>query len=664
MSENVLVATNVCGTINTIPVNLDCSLCALGFPQAGGTLGLTFYDDCDAVSRWLGPTEEKLSGFQCPRPAMNAEPVPNTWIATGTFNGIAVGSCVNQYRTISTLTAMSTTQISISVIVYVLRPYGAGNAWITYATFSETLTELANVDTTAYRQRNYLSPVNLSFTPNAIGGVGDAKKFKIRVTLLSMKIGCSGAPQTSVPNCGFWDGTQWLTCLRGFISSTANYLRREFTQLGFNASGCGGTDACGCDQIVLTATSPPTGNTIYNSGGTFVTKYGVLGLPGAIEAIGATQELQVCAPTECGVDIVVKQVNGGSIYICTNDNNAGWVVSLATVAQSSSPRILTATRTGFVVYLYTLNFPNSEILSTECGNGGAYPTPSAGDPWWCTSTGCVQSPLQPTSVLGGPYATLGSCVAGCPQNTGEYWCLYGYCFQSETQPAGATGPYLTSGACASACGEVVMVYHCGDAGCTLISKGEAITLGYTYWNTLAECEASCIARWFCRPEGCATSHLNPPPDALLGPFDSEALCLASTCTSNTGPGYYCIGGDTMVCGYYSARPYNAIGPKYSTNMACVMACHPSLGVMEGSQPSPPLDRPEMPRGAKQSIIQRISIPCVNLGLPLESPNSCGCGTAVKHSCLIYGECRKFGGKDGESMMLCINCKDYSPKDSS
>jgi len=462
MSENVLVATNVCGTINTIPVNLDCSLCALGFPQSGGTLGLTFYDDCGAVSRWLGPTEEKQSGFQCPRPAMNAEPAPNIWVATGTFNGITVGSCVNQYRTVSTLTAISTTQISISVIVYVLRPYGVGNAWITYATFSETLTELANVDTTTYRQRNYLSPVNIAFTPNAIGGVGDAKKFRIRVTLLPMRIGCSGAPQTSVPNCGFWDGSQWLTCLRGFISSTANYLRREFTQLGFNASGCGGTDSCGCDQIVLTATSPPAGSTIYNTGGTFVTKYGILGLPGSVEGIGATQELQVCAPTECGVDIVVKQVNGGSIYICTNDNNAGWVVSVANVAQASSPRILTATRTGFLVYLYALNFPNSEILSEEC------------------------------------YTTVGEGV-----------------FQDL------------------------------------------------------------------------------PPES-----------------------------------------------------------------------SPSLDSPEMPRGAKESIIQRISIPCINLGLPLESPNSCGCGTAVKHSCSIHGECRKFGGKAGETMMLCINCKDYSQKDSS
>ena len=662
------VATNVCGDLPvTMPINIDCSLCLIGFPQAFGMIGISFYGPActsgadPSPSYWLG-LEQKVAQWMCFDPGPNAEPSPNTWSATGFFSGIASGGCSNQYRFDAVLTVTGANAIAISVSVKVLAATTGGNSWQSYLSWSESLTELSNPDHTRYRSRNFASPGFVSVTPALVGGKGDPVSFvKTVVGMTSMKIGC-GSLGGSWPVCGFWDGTQWLTCLRAVVKTSSTYNIREFRQLGFNTSGCGGVSSggyCGCDTITLTSLSPITGTTTSNSDPQFVTDYGVLGLPGGIEAVGAVQQIQIGGSSASGVNLAVKQVSNGQIYICTNDNGAGWICTAATVSQANSPRILTANPagSGLSVYLYALNFPNSEILSAECGNGGAYPTPSAGDPWWCTATGCVQSPLQPTDALGGPYATLGLCVAGCPQNTGEYWCLYGYCVQSETQPAGSTGPYLTSGACTSACGEVIMVYHCGDSGCSLIPKGEAITLGYTYWDTLAECEASCVARWFCRPEGCATSHLNPPPDAFLGPFASEAECLASACASNTGAGYYCIGGDTMVCGYYTARPYNAIGPKYLTNMACAMACHPSLGAMEGTESQ------DGQIVAKQagSLVDRLKLPCVHRGDLIGTKTmGCGCGARTVYHCNRFNsECTQILAADSGGVRSCSMCPDYS-----
>jgi hypothetical protein len=176
-----------------------------------------------------------------------------------------------------------------------------------------------------------------------------------------------------------------------------------------------------------------------------------------VESVGAIQQVQH-APAVAGIDIIVKQVNGGTIYICTNNNGAGWVISAATVSQAKGPRILTASRTGFDVYLYSLNFPNDNLLADSCSTGGQYPTPGAGDPYWCTSGGCVQSPLQPAGAYGGPYSTSGACATACagltPPNP-PYWCVSQVCVQSSTPPEGYTGgPFASLALCqASLCEE-------------------------------------------------------------------------------------------------------------------------------------------------------------------------------------------------------------------
>lgn len=379
---NQNVASNVCGDIPPlIPVNIDCSLCAIGFPQAGGQVGISFFGPIcppstnPSPSYWLG-FGEKTAQFKCVNPGGDAEPDPNKWVAVGYFASQSGASlCAQQYKWTATLIPLNNTQISIAIVVYVLVPTTGGNTWTTYASWSETLTETASMDTTPYRSRSFSSPTFYPISVNQIGGKGDPVSYaKINAGTFSMRVGC-GSVGNAIPDiCGFWDGSQWLTCFRGFVKSTSSTAIRGFTQFGFNSLTCATGDACGCDTITLTATSPPAGTCVYNTS-SFAATYGVLGLPGGIEAIGAVQQVQH-APSVSGIDVIVKQIAGGAIYICTNDNGAGWICSVATVSQTNSPRILTATRSSFDVVLYALNFPNPELLPEDCYtpvSEGSYP---------------------------------------------------------------------------------------------------------------------------------------------------------------------------------------------------------------------------------------------------------------------------------------------------
>jgi len=633
---NQNVAQNVCGDLPvTIPVNIDCSLCAIGFPQAGGMIGISFYGPrClptsdPSPSYWLG-FGTKMAQFKCPNPGQNAEPNPNTWVATGFFGGASSGGCSNQYRFDATLTALNQTQISISILVKVLAATTGGWSWQSYMSWSETLTEVVNSDHTRYRGRAFASPDFVSVSPASVGGSGDPVSFvKTIVGMTSMRVGC-GSTGNAVPDiCGFWDGTQWLTCLRGFVRSTSNYNIRGFTQFGFNTPTCNTLDSCGCDTINLTSTSPPAGTCTYNSNA-FAATYGVLGLPGGVEAIGAIQQVQH-APAVAGIDIVVKQVNGGAIYICTNDNGAGWVISAATVSQAKGPRILTATRSGFEVILYALNFPNDNLLADECSSGGAYPASNpATDPYWCTSAGCVQSPLQPAGAFGGPYSSSSACTTACaelvPPNppywcvasacvqsstppegytggpyaslaicqaascepappSGDYWCLYGSCVQSETQPdVSATGPYASAAICAENCsGPPQMVWYCSDYGCSTITRSSAIMNGYTYYLTEAACNPSCPTQFWCVDFGCVeywTGYTPTSPSA--GPFANIEDCYTEC---STGAGWYCLSG---TCGYYTDRPPGATGPRSSSYLECQPNC---FVLFEGTLPPSALKGP-------------------------------------------------------------------------
>lgn len=666
----VSVATNVCGDIPpTIPVNIDCSLCALGFPQYGGQISLVFYgpicppSTSPSPSYWLG-SALKSAQFKCPNPGMNAEPDPNKWVATGYFSSASGGGCAQQYKFIAELTALNYYQISVTVTVYVLTPTTGGATWSVYVTWSETLTELVGTDTTRYRGRMYQSPTYVPITVNQIGGKGDPVSYaKMIVGINSMRVGCDATGNAIPDTCGFWDGTQWLSCIRGFVRSNANTAIREFTQLGFNPTPCGGSGQqfCQCDSITLTSVSPPTGTTTYNTDAAFVTQYGVLGLPGGIEAVGARQQLQIARTTDAGIQIVVKQVNNGVIYICTNDNGAGWVISAAVVAQSKGPRILTASRSGFDVYLYALNFPNDNLLADSCSSGGQYPTPNPEtDPYWCTPSGCVQSRLQPTTAIGGPYATLVECSTVCEEITPEdpywcvdglcvqsatepegstggpylilgeceaecgasanYWCLYGNCVESATQPdPSATGPYATSFICAENCpGPAIMVYVCTDAGCGTIAKSGAIMGGYTYYDTLGECEAACPTQFWCVDDVCAEYWTGyTPPSYSAGPFSTIEECYDEC---DTGEGWYCLGG---TCGFYSSRPPGATGPRSNSYAECVPNCfvfEPMLAMSQKPKEVPEVasHQGKVVRKLSEEAIKRIRLPCVHRGARIQS----------------------------------------------
>ena len=67
--------------------------------------------------------------------------------------------------------------------------------------------------------------------------------------------------------------------------------------------------------------------------------------------------------------------------------------------------------------------------------------------------------------------------------------------------------------------------------------------------------------------------------------------------------------------------------------------------------------------SKRSLIlkrykERASLKCVYLGDQLEESASCGCAGAVKHSCKIHKECRRFGS-DTSGIKICRDCNDYS-----
>ena len=450
------VASNVCGdTPPGIPVNIDCSLCPIGFPQAGGQIGISFFGPIcppatdPSPSKWLG-FEEKTAQFKCINPGQNAEPDPNRWQAIGYFASISgPGGCAQQYKWVAALQALNNTQITVTVTVFVLVPTTGGNTWTTYLTWTETLTETPSVDTTKYRSLSFSSPTFYSISVNEIGGKGDPVSYaKMNVGMFSMRVGC-GSVGNAIPDvCGFWDGSQWLTCFRGFIKSTSSTAIRGFTQFGFNSLTCAASDACGCDTITLTGLSPVTGTCVFNTS-SFASTYGVLGLPGGIEAVGAVQQVQH-APAVSGIDVIVKQIGGGVIYICTNDSGAGWICTPAVVSQSNSPRILTATRSNFVVYLYTLNFPNPELLPEECYtpvSEGTYPLFESSE----VPERLAQEPVKiavPVEIrrIHAPCANLGPLIEGSNENgcgsSYKYKCsVFGEC--KLVDPSGKVQQCLT-----------------------------------------------------------------------------------------------------------------------------------------------------------------------------------------------------------------------------
>lgn len=717
MTYTVNVASNVCGELlPTIPVNIDCSLCALGFPQAGGFIAIAFYGPICAPSPdpspswWLG-SALKQAQWRCINPGPNAEPDPNTWVASGTFGSIATTSgCARQYRFRATLTVINTTTIQVAVAVDVLTPTVGGNHWVSYVSWSETLHEIVGTDTTAYRGRNFSTVGYTPITVDAVGGTGDPVSYaRIIVGLQSMRLGCGGNGDV----CGFWDGSQWLTCLRGFIKSTTDNSIREFVQLGFNTLGCGtvGGTPCGCDRFTLTSTSPPStspSTPVNNLDPAFVTNYGVLGLPGGVETVGAQQQIQVGPATTAGIQVVAKQVAGGPLYICTNDNGAGWICSAAVVAQAKGPRILTATRADFEVHLYALNFPNDNLLPAECYENGGIPAPGAGDPYWCVDGACVQSLLQPAGAYGGPYDTSEECTAVCvgitpPDPTPDpandpWWCVDNSgCVQSSTAPPGGVGPYSTPTDCELACpaGATEPGWYCVYVDslwqCLYYADRPAGHTGVQFFS-FAACIPSCNSsfppppdpdptpsdQYYCVEDelGNRTCQLaaSAPAGTISGPYATSGDCSAA-CTPLGSLRYWCASAadGSLACALSATAPPSWISGPYLSLATCNAACIPPTpeGVAPAAmlQPEPTPAQAEAQRmlAAKRQpltpyqlqLIERAKHPCKHRGEFIAEAN-CGCSGKKLYACSLHGKCRLMPNTgDGDDIKYCDRCDDYA-----
>lgn len=63
-----------------------------------------------------------------------------------------------------------------------------------------------------------------------------------------------------------------------------------------------------------------------------------------------------------------------------------------------------------------------------------------------------------------------------------------------------------------------------------------------------------------------------------------------------------------------------------------------------------------------SKINRLTVPCVYLGQPLEKADSCGCNGSMVYSCQVFGKCRRLGIY--EDIAVCTLCHRYEPSQKS
>jgi hypothetical protein len=162
-----------------------------------------------------------------------------------------------------------------------------------------------------------------------------------------------------------------------------------------------------------------------------------------------------------------------------------------------------------------------------------------------------------------------------------------------------------------------MVYVCTDVGCGTIAKSGAIMGGYTYYNTIAECQAACPVQYWCVDNSCVAYWVGyTPSGSPAGPFATINLCYDEC---DTGPGYYCLGG---VCGYYASRPPGATGPRANTYAECVPNCFvldgPVLGQAYEVKPVQEQKKPPVVRRFSDKQMERIRIPCIHRGEKIES----------------------------------------------
>lgn len=380
------IAADICGQESpSIPISIDCSLCTLGWPMRGGTVGLRVYGPrCDGPdqppvdSYWI-PSQGGIGlmfGVRCANPGDNREPNPGEWIFFGDIQGARTPGevndenyCQNNYRIRGRITATQSTgapQVIISDTY--IQSLDAAGAWHTYIQIpTQQLSEDANADTTPYRERRYISDY-IPVTPALVGGEGDPISFmKLHLILQAFKYGCGGNETNIDPLCGMFRDGAWHTCFRAHIQNDIvdgyDAVIGDFEQLGFNPEPCGRQNErfCGCDVIernqfgVFVAQNNRTQD--------FINLFANVGVPGETDA-NSIQQIQVGS----GGTIAVKSVNGGPLYLVYRYSPTEVEVApIGAPVQAHSPTIYKIELSRVKVWLYTMRFPSPSILPGECG---------------------------------------------------------------------------------------------------------------------------------------------------------------------------------------------------------------------------------------------------------------------------------------------------------
>jgi hypothetical protein len=375
--NTVNVAAEVCGDLKPlIPVNIDCSMCAWGWPQKGGRVQIQFFGPICApstspgLSHWIqNPSQVQML---CLNPGDSAEPEANKWAGVGYFAGVSVNGNSMQYMWRAEMVPSGNDGATVSVTVWALT---AGGVWKGYASASQTLTEVKSVppDTSVMRSR----PFNSGYVPITVseeGGKGDIKYIQIIAGSEPMLVGCGGSGNAD-PICGMFDGSRFITCLRAHVEASGNLP--VFHQMGRNPDPCGrvGQNYCWCDRITLNRTGAHkvVVNTLQSQ--QFATEYGFIGTDPANIPYDVEQQLQI------GAGLVFKKI--GSLLVAGYKNGSGnWETATPSVVDSGHPYVYRAVFPSATVTYYALKFPSPSILPEACGGSPVriLPNPSPSPP--------------------------------------------------------------------------------------------------------------------------------------------------------------------------------------------------------------------------------------------------------------------------------------------
>lgn len=435
MSQSTkVVAYDVCADQALVAPSIDCSLCGLGWPMTDGRIRISFWGPICPVSNqpqpsyWLG-IEPREFRWYCLNPGNDAEPNPNTWGTIGYFSGISVGGSANSYKLSATVSVVDKDTVTVSLTAYWLN---SSKSWETYFSKSVTMDEAAHpANPEPWRSRTFLSDY-LPVTVNENGGKGDPVTYiKLELGFSAMVSGC-GSKSNGVPPCGFWTGTGWHSCLVAHLEEfdepilwdgtnevdsiqwdtpndnplmVGNNHPGRLIQMGRDPAPCGqlGSGAfCQCDQIVLDAGGQHWA--LKNKDPQFIADYGVIGVLG--EVAGALQEIQTGGP------LVAKAINGGTLYLAWKNAAGAYEIQIPQVVRASSPHVMKATFSKATVWLYSMIFPNAEILPDSCVETLNAP-PESNPGFYCVSGACIWSYTQPANATSGPHSTIDACSENC-----------------------------------------------------------------------------------------------------------------------------------------------------------------------------------------------------------------------------------------------------------